>query len=165
MRFLRKIENFFITLFFLSGVAISLYAVYMRYVVGASQSWATEIYTTLLVWAIFIGFSTALRDDRHVAIDLLYDRVSPKMKKIFDLIVVIVGIAFSIFFIITGADMTLTTFQQGIRTIDVGMPLWIYYLIMPIAGLLLLIRFIEKGILIFKKPTTFQKEDQQEWQL
>lgn len=159
------IENVLITFFFLTGVTISLYAVFSRYVLGVSQSWATEIYTTLLVWAIFIGFSTALRDDHHVSIDLLYDRVSPKMKRVFDLIVVLIGIAFSVFFIVSGADMTLTTLQQGIRTIDVGMPLWIYYLIMPIAGLLLLIRFIEKGISIFKKPTILKKEDKQEWPL
>ncbi|QDY45028.1 TRAP transporter small permease [Planococcus glaciei] len=84
MKFLRAldlIESAFSALFFLAGIAISLYSVFMRYVLGASQSWATEIYTMLLVWAIFIGFSTALKENKHIAIDILYDRSGPTFRK------------------------------------------------------------------------------------
>ena len=66
MKWLTKIENAFSWTFFSIGIGVSLYAAFMRYVMNHSQSWATEIYTMLLVWAIFIGFSTALRDDKHI---------------------------------------------------------------------------------------------------
>ena len=82
MQILAKIENAFTWIFFSAGIAVSLYSVFMRYVMGSSQSWATEIYTMLLVWAIFIGFSTALRDDKHIAIDMVYDKAGPLYKKI-----------------------------------------------------------------------------------
>lgn len=165
MKLLTKIENFFMSLFFLLGIGISLYAVFMRYVMGSSQSWATEIYTMFLVWAIFIGFSTALRDDKHVAIEILYDRFGPKMKKFCEIIVLVIGTAFSIFFIVSGSDMVLTAYQQGIKTIDVGIPIWINYLIMPIAGILLFLRFAEKAYLYFKngKNLSQAKEADSEW--
>ncbi|MFD1037457.1 TRAP transporter small permease [Virgibacillus byunsanensis] len=160
------IENIISALFFLAGISLSLYSVFMRYVMGGSQSWATEIFTMMLVWAIFIGFSTALRDDKHVSIDILYDRVGPGMKKVCELVTLIFGIAFSLFFIWTGIDMVSTAYAQEIRTIDAGFPIWINYLIMPIAGVLLFIRFVEKAYRFFlKKEIPTEKEAGSEWQL
>ncbi|MFB4165721.1 TRAP transporter small permease [Alteribacillus sp. JSM 102045] len=159
LKILTKIENAFAALFFLVGIGISLYSVFMRYVVGQSQSWATEIFTMMLVWAIFIGFSTALRDDSHIAIDILYDRVPAAVQKLFEIITVLAGIGFSIFFIVAGIDMTSTAYNQGINTIDVGFPIWINYLIMPISGVLLLIRFIEKGVKIFVNNKQSENEE------
>lgn len=165
MRILSIIENTISSLLFLAGVGVSLYAVFLRYVIGSSHSWTTEVFTMLIVWAVFIGFSTALRDDQHISIDILYDRVGPKAKKAFEVIVLIVGIAFSVFFMWTGFDMVVTAYNQGIKTIDAGFPIWIHYTIMPVAGLLLLIRFLERGYKIFiKKEELKSQEVDTEWQ-
>ena len=145
MKWFHKLENAVAFLFFVLGVAVSLYGGFMRYVIQHSQSWTSEIYTFMLVWAIFIGFGTALRDGEHIAIDLLYDRLPLALKKAVNVFVLLVGLAFSLFFIISGGQMVMTAFGQGIQTIDVGMPIWIPYLIMPLGGILLFIHFCEKA--------------------
>lgn len=160
MKIFDLIESAFSAILFLAGVGISLYAVFMRYVMGSSQSWATEIFTMMLVWAIFIGFSSALKEDKHIAIDIIYDRAGPTFRKISQVVTLLVGIAFSLFIIWSGYDMVMTAYEQQIKTIDVGFPIWINYLIMPIAGLLLLIRFIEKAYRFFiKKEDISHGED------
>ncbi len=161
MKLLYKVENFVAIVFFLFGIAISLYSVFSRYVLGQSQSWTTEIYTMMLVWAIFVGFATALRDDKHVSIEILYDRMGPKMKKVSDIVTLIVGTAFSSFLVWTGMNMVMTAYEQGIKTIDVGIPIWINYLIMPIAGILLFIHFVAKIYYSFKgiTPETGYEEE------
>lgn len=160
MKVLDLIESAFSAVFFLGGIAISLYSVFMRYVLGASQSWATEIFTMLLVWAIFIGFSTALKEDKHIAIDLVYDRAGPTFRKISQAFTLIIGLAFSVFIIWSGMDMVMTAYEQGIKTIDLNFPIWINYLIMPIAGALLFIRFCEKAYKFFiKKEEVVHGED------
>lgn len=151
LRVLDLIESAFSSLFFLVGIAISLYSVFMRYVLGNSQSWATEIYTMLLVWAIFIGFSTALKENKHIAIDILYDKSGPAFRKFSQVITLLVGLFFSAFIFWTGMDMVMTAYDQQIKTIDLGFPIWINYLIMPLAGLLLFIRFCEKAYRFFVK--------------
>ncbi|QKY68301.1 TRAP transporter small permease [Lentibacillus sp. CBA3610] len=163
MKILDKIENTISIIFFLVGISISLYAVFMRYVMNSSQSWATEFFTMFLVWAIFIGFSTALRDDKHITIDILYERFNPVMKKISELLTLIVGIAFSLFFIWTGTDMVLTAYEQEITTLDAEFPIWINYLIMPIGGSLLLIRFVEKAFRFFVKKEELHEGGNTEW--
>lgn len=161
MKTLAKIENAFSWIFFSLGVGISLYSVFMRYVVGQSHGWSTEIYTMLLVWAIFIGFSTALRDDKHIAIDIVYDRAGPLFKKVANTVTFLVGLCFSAFIVWAGIEMVLAAYAQGIKTIDAGFPIWISYLIMPIAGILLFIRFIEKAYryFILKEEPTNEEED------
>lgn len=160
MKILDWIESAFSAVLFLAGIGISLYSVFMRYVIGASQSWATEIYTMLLVWAIFIGFSTALKEDKHIAIDIIYDRAGPTFRKISQVFTLVIGISFSVFIIWTGLDMVMTAYEQQIKTIDLNFPIWINYLIMPIAGTLLFIRFCEKAYKFFvKKEDVTHGED------
>lgn len=164
MKILAKIENAFTWIFFSFGIGVSLYSVFMRYVMGNSQSWATEIYTMLLVWAIFIGFSTALRDDKHIAIDMVYDKAGPLYKKIANVVTLLVGLTFSVFIIWTGMEMVLAAYSQKIKTIDVGFPIWINYLIMPISGTLLFIRFIEKAHRFFIRKEDSTSEVDHHWQ-
>lgn len=160
MKILNWIESAFSAILFVAGVGVSLYSVFMRYVMGSSQSWATEIFTMLLVWAIFIGFSTALREDKHIAIDIIYDRAGPTFRKISQVVTLLVGLSFSVFIIWSGLDMVMTAYAQQIKTIDLGFPIWINYLIMPIAGALLFIRFCEKAYKFFiKKEDVVHGED------
>ncbi|WP_019415681.1 TRAP transporter small permease [Paenisporosarcina sp. TG20] len=163
MRILDKIESALSGLFFLFGFGVSLYSVFMRYVVGASQSWATEIYTMLLVWAIFIGFSTALKDNKHISIDIMYDKSGPKMKKFSQGVTLLIGVGFSLFILWTGLEMVLTAYAQGIKTIDLNFPIWINYLIMPIAGALLFIRFCEKAYKYFILNEDITNEEDIQW--
>ena len=163
MKVLNFIESALSGILFLLGIGISLYSVFMRYVMGASQSWATEVYTMLLVWAIFIGFSTALKEDKHIAIELFYDKFGPTMKKVSQAIIFIIGIGFSISIIWTDFNMVLTAYDQQIKTIDLGFPIWINYLIMPIAGVLLLIRFCEKAYRFFVKHEEITHGGDLEW--
>ena len=164
MRVLNFIESALSGFLFLVGIGVSLYSVFMRYVMGSSQSWATEVYTMLLVWAIFIGFSTALKDDKHIAIEILYDKSGPKMRKFSQTITFIIGIGFSIFIFWTGLEMVLVAHAQAIKTIDLGFPIWINYLIMPIAGALLFIRFCEKAYRYFVKKEEVTSGGDLEWQ-
>ena len=160
MKILDWIESAFSAVLFLAGIGVSLYSVFMRYVMGSSQSWATEIFTMLLVWAIFIGFSTALKEDKHIAIDLVYDKAGPKFRKFSQAITLVIGLLFSAFIIWSGIDMVMTAYEQEIKTIDLGFPIWINYLIMPIAGVLLFIRFCEKAYKFFvKKEDVTHGED------
>ncbi len=166
MKVLSKIENAFSWIFFSFGVGISLYSVFMRYIVGQSQSWSTEIFTMLLVWAIFIGFSTALRDDKHIAIDIVYDRAGPLFKKVSNIVTFVIGLCFSSFIIWAGIEMVVAAYTQGIKTIDAGFPIWISYLIMPITGILLFIRFIEKAYRYFtlKEEAVSEEKEDYTWQ-
>ena len=50
--------------------------------------------------------------------------------------------------------MIALAFEQQIVTIDVGIPIWVTYLIMPVGMALLALYFILKGILAIKGDRT-----------
>ncbi|WP_428268189.1 TRAP transporter small permease [Haliangium sp.] len=46
-----------------------------RYGLGISIAWAEEVARYLMIWTTFLGAGLALREGRHVAVDLLLDRL------------------------------------------------------------------------------------------
>lgn len=46
-----------------------------RYGFGFSIAWADEVASFLMIWVTFLGAGLALREGRHVAIDLVQDRL------------------------------------------------------------------------------------------
>lgn len=142
---LKKLEEYVSGLFFVSGMAVSFYAVVMRYGFKSSPAWALEVFEFLMAWSIFLGFGMALRDDHHITVDLLYDRLSYRVKRVLSVASNVIGLGYSVFMTVTGVQITVLAYQQGIITTDAGIPVWLTYLVMPIGMALLALHFFLKG--------------------
>jgi C4-dicarboxylate transporter DctQ subunit len=103
-----------------------------------------------MTWSIFIGFGMALRENHHIVVDLLYDKFPYAVKRVVSVIANLIGAGYSIFMTVSGIQMTAIAKQQGIITIDVGIPIWITYIIMPVGMGLLAFYFIIKCALAIK---------------
>ena len=153
-RWLHKVEEYSAGILFLGGFIVSLYSVFMRYVLNLPPAWSLEIFELLMVWSIFIGFGIALRENHHIVIDLLYDKLPYTAKRAVCVASNFIGAAYCIFMTVTGVQMIALAFEQQIVTIDVGIPIWVTYLIMPVGMALLALYFIFKGILAIKGDRT-----------
>ncbi|RFU64542.1 TRAP transporter small permease [Peribacillus saganii] len=158
MKLLKKLDSFeegIAGVLFVGGVLVSLYGVFMRYVINAPPAWVTEIFEFMLVWSIFIGFGMALKDNRHIQVELLFDMLPKLAKRIVASIANLIGGLYSIYLAYSSIELITLTKEQGIKTIDVGIPMWITYLVLPIGmGLL--------GIYFFVKAFKAAKGDQKE---
>lgn len=150
LRWLGKVEEFLSGLLFVSGVLVSLYAVIMRYIFNMPPAWSLEIFEFLMVWSIFIGFGIALRSNHHIVVDLLYDKLGYPVKRIVSVVSNLIGAGYSIFMTITGTKMIALAYEQKIITIDVGIPIWITYIIMPVGMALMAFYFIIKAVRAIK---------------
>ncbi|PLR75900.1 TRAP transporter small permease [Bacillus sp. V3-13] len=144
-KWLDTVEESITGLLFIAGVLVSLYGVFMRYVANAPVSWTTEIFEFLLVWSIFIGFGMALKDNRHIQVELLFDHLPDGLKKVMATIANLIGAAFSFYLAFSSIELITLSKEQGTKTIDVGIPIWITYLILPIGMTLLGIYFCLKA--------------------
>jgi C4-dicarboxylate transporter DctQ subunit len=150
LKIVDKVEENAAGLLFLAGIIVSLYGVFTRYVINMPQAWITEIFEFLMIWSIFIGFGMALKDNRHIVIDLVYDRFSFPVKRVVSAVSNFLGAGYSFFLTYTGIEMTAVSKEQGITTIDVGIPEWIPYMIMPIGMGLLGFYFVLKFVKALK---------------
>lgn len=83
-RWVEKGGRWFSFLFLASGGAI-VYEVVARYVFGAPTIWGHETTTLLCALCFAYGGSYCLARDSHIRIVVLYDRVSPRIRRWLDL--------------------------------------------------------------------------------
>jgi C4-dicarboxylate transporter DctQ subunit len=129
-----------------TGVLLIFYNVIMRYLFNAPKAWVEEVANYLIVWGALIGISIALRNNHHISIEMLYEKMSPLWKRGVDIFANSMGILFCLLYTYYGFELVIKRFGSGMVSMDVGIPMWIVYLILPISGLLFLLRFIERLI-------------------
>ncbi|WP_342536991.1 TRAP transporter small permease [Sporosarcina sp. FSL K6-3508] len=140
----RAVEEISAGVFFFGGITLIFYGVVMRYGFNSPKAWVEEVVRYVIIWGVFLGFSIALRHNQHIQVDLLYDKMPGKMKKFVDLFATIISILFCLAYTYYGYLLVEARYHSGMVSLDVGIPMWIVYLILPISGVLFSLRFIER---------------------
>ncbi|MFS0756623.1 TRAP transporter small permease [Noviherbaspirillum sp. 1P10PC] len=55
--------------------------VVLRYAFGSGLAWAEEVARLMFVWLIFLGAILALRHHAHIGVEMLQQRLSPKVRR------------------------------------------------------------------------------------
>jgi TRAP-type mannitol/chloroaromatic compound transport system permease small subunit len=84
----------FVSWLFLVAVVISFYEVIMRYAFNAPTIWAHE--TTIMLVAVCFAYAGAysLARDSHIRIGLIYNAVSPRMRRYLDILNAVLTLLF-----------------------------------------------------------------------
>jgi TRAP-type mannitol/chloroaromatic compound transport system permease small subunit len=120
-----------------------LYEVVARTAFGTPTLWSNE--TTIYVSAVayLIGGGYALLYRRHVRIDLLYDRLSPRTRAKLDLVTFLFFVIYVGGLVWVGTTMGWTSFTQSEGTgTPWNPPIWPVKLAIPAAAALLLLQGI-----------------------
>lgn len=144
------LEDYFSGLLLVIGLTLIFINVVLRYFFGKPMSILDEFSVYFVVWGILAGVAVALRNNHHIKVDILYNTFSIKNKRYVSIISNSVGLAFTMFYTYFGFELVNNYIMSGQRSTDSQFPLWIVNLIMPISGLMLGGRFIEKLYLLIK---------------
>lgn len=136
--------------FFSLGITLIFYGVLMRYAFNEPKAWVEEVANYTIVWGALLGVPIALRNNHHIQVDMLYEKMSKPLKKITDIFANAMGVLFCLFYTYYGYLLVAKRFSSGMVSMDVGIPMWIVYLILPISGFLFLLRFIDKLIAVLQ---------------
>ncbi|MFZ5647193.1 MAG: TRAP transporter small permease [Bacillota bacterium] len=138
------IEDYFSGLMLFIGLTLIFVNVILRYFFGKPQSLLDEFSVYFVVWGILAGIAVALRNNHHIKVDMFYNLLNTKIKRIVSIFANTMGLAFAIFYTYFGYELVLNYMDSGQRSTDSQFPLWIVNLIMPISGVLFSIRFIDQ---------------------
>lgn len=125
------------------GLAISFYGVIMRYVMNSPEPWVDEIFKYFVIWGTMIGFAVSLRHQHHIKVDALYGMLPQNMKRYMDVLSNGIGLLFCVLFTLWSVQLVMINIKSGQVSMDVGIPMWVVYLIVPLAGVLFGLRFLE----------------------
>lgn len=142
-----KVELYLAGITIALALLISFAEVVARFIFGFSFYWAKEYILFFIIWSTFLSSSQVLKRGKHIRLSFVVELLPPKFQKYMEIITSILGAIFCVILLVSGYQLVIHAFESGVTTTSLAKtPLWIPYSIMPIAGLLFSIRFIEHFI-------------------
>ena len=144
---------FSIIVFFVLIVDVVL-GVGSRYILGNQIRWTEELATFLLVWLVFCGAAIAYRDNAHLGINLLMEKLHPSTKKVMKLIALLIVLAFTAsVMVVGGVQLTLERLHFGQMMSTIGIQKAWLYLSVPFSGFFIVLFNLEMVIETLKWKT------------
>ncbi len=129
------------------------YEVVLRFVFNAPTEWVNEVSVYLGLISAFLGFAPALASGKHISVDLVISKLSPETNKVLKLLVSLLGLLFSIVFLITSLEMTLNAYRLNMLSVStLRIPLFIPQMALPIGFALLSIQFVANLLTLDQVP-------------
>ena len=99
--------------------------------------WSEEVTLLLMVWFAFMGIAIGFREKFHISLDAITDLSGEKFNKIWDIVINIFIFAFGIYLVISGWNFTIEQLNTTLPA--TGWTNSLYYIVMPITGILICI--------------------------
>ncbi|WP_226627891.1 TRAP transporter small permease [Alloyangia pacifica] len=143
-RGLARIETVMIAALSLAGLGIGTMQVVLRYVFNMGFEWSEAVFVLCTVTAMLMAGVRAVRDDRHVRVDLVPMLLPEKGMRVIDIISLLASLALCLFYVWCGFLFVRFAKMMGTASPDTGFMDWVVYSIMPVAIALFSIRYILK---------------------
>lgn len=120
---------------FLAMVGFTIWQVVTRYILKYPSVWSEELVSYLFAWASLFGACLITGERGHMNIPILVDHFSPSVQKIFAVLGEGIAFLFSLVILFFGGA-EITKLAMGQLTSSLGVPVGVFYLILPLAGIL-----------------------------
>jgi C4-dicarboxylate transporter DctQ subunit len=146
------INRFVAALGIAAGVALAFVNVVARYLFNSSLTWASELTIYLFIWSAFFGAAYCFKKDAHISVDVLLEKVPPGLAKVLMLFSHLVTLLFLVAVAWYGYQYLLLEIDLDERSVDLEIPMWIPYSVIPIAFASAAVRVVEKIVDIVRTP-------------
>lgn len=99
---------------------------------GGYLTFVDELSGYAAVWVTFLGIGYVLREGRHVRVDLITRKISPRYEAIMFMIGDIACLLFSILIVWKGVYLVSVSYQVHRETSLLGWPIYILQIILPL---------------------------------
>lgn len=120
---------------FIAMVALTCWQVFTRYVLQNPSSWSEELVSYLFAWASLLGASLVTGERGHMNIPILVEKLSPSVQRTLGIFGELVAFAFSLIILVYGG-VQITQLAMGQMTSSLGVAVGVFYVVMPLCGVL-----------------------------
>lgn len=158
---LDHILNFLTGASFLAMVAITTWQVVARYVFKAPSTWSEELVSYMFAWSSLFGACLVTSERGHMNIPILVDKFSEKGQKVFAIIGEVIALLFSVIILIYGGTQ-ITHLAMGQLTSSLGVAVGVFYIVLPVAGVLNTVYCIMNIFNIMKNGLSQEGQNEEE---
>jgi TRAP-type C4-dicarboxylate transport system permease small subunit len=114
-----------------------------RRLFNAPLIYADEVAGYLLVWVTMLGLGYTLKEDGHIQVMLVIQRLSSRKRTIMRLIWCVIGIAYATVLLIYTGQLTLESYNlKAFSPTPSQLPIYPFQILMPIGCVLLLFQLV-----------------------
>ena len=150
-RFFQLFDHILNAMAFLAGIILVFIMlsvgleVIVRYFFNRPMIWVTEVTECLLLYTTFLGTGWLLREEGHVKVDIILNRLKPRTTAFLGILSSLVGIFVSSMLTYYGMSLTWNYLRRGIYTpTAMEIPVAAIHVIIPIGSFMLLIQFVRR---------------------
>ncbi len=154
MKALRNILNMILNILaggsFLIMTALTCWQVFTRYVLGNPSTWSEELVGFLFAWMSLFGACLVTGERGHMNIPLIVDMSAPGLKKTLLCLGEVIAFLFSLVILVYGGTQ-ITSLAMGQMTSSLGVAVGVFYIAMPVCGVVNMIYTIMNIVEILGK--------------
>lgn len=139
--FLSGFEKIFFSVLFLFLSFAIVVEVIMRKMTANGFPWLQELCCYSFIIATFLGSSIAISSDDHPRMTALYSVVSPKTRLFLILLSDIICTLFFAYMTPFAIKQTYNSFLTGTLTSTIGLPLFIFFSVVPLSFIGMIVRY------------------------
>jgi len=128
---------------------IILWQVFARYVLNASPAWSEQLALYLLVWTVLLAAAAGVREQYHIRITALQQRVAETPRRRMQLATHGVTAIMGVCLIVFGSELVVALWGYPIPTL--GLPRGSAFACMPLAGILFVAFSLEHSMALLRQ--------------
>lgn len=145
-----KIEEYLLVGSLVFTTTLIFIQVVMRYVFNSSITWSEELARYIFIWQGWMGTSLGIRMKGHIRIEIITTKLELTGRKILDVLVATILLAFSIFLIVSGSDLVLKIASRKALSSALRIPLHYIFMALPVSSGVTSLRLIDQIFDILK---------------
>ncbi len=133
--------NQWLVIALMATMAVLVFAnVVSRYLFNYSMIWVEELTQYQMIWIAYLGAGLALREGRHVAVDLFEESLSPRLRGILRAAIGLAILVFLVVLAVLGVQIAVFAWDQETPVLNI--PAGVPYLGIPIGAALCAIHLL-----------------------
>lgn len=132
---LNKFLNLLAGISFAAMVLLTCWQVFTRYILKNPSPWSEELVSYLFAWMALIGASVVTGERGHMNIPIVVDKMGDKAKRAFLIFAEIIAFLFSAIILVYGGTK-ITALAMGQLTSSLGVAIGVFYIVLPLCGVL-----------------------------
>ena len=159
-KILDRILNVLAGVSFLAMVALTCWQVFTRYILQNPSPWSEELVAYLFAWASLLGASIITGERGHMNIPIVTDHFTPGIQKLLAIFGELIAFAFSLIILVYGG-IKITSLAMGQMTSALGVTVGVFYVVMPLCGILNMIYTVLNIVDISKNGVITAQEEKE----
>ncbi|HME43083.1 MAG TPA: TRAP transporter small permease [Syntrophorhabdales bacterium] len=139
-----QLEELLLVFLVFGMVALGAAQILFRNVISIGLVWIDPLLSHLVLWVALLGASIATRENRHIVIEIIPERLSLAIRSRIKGSLQLFSALVCLFLVYPAVQFILNDYRPG-KYLALGIPLWASQTVMPVMWLVLGIRFLLQG--------------------